>query len=64
MAERPAAPLSIEDLIRERFSDIRGAMAELGTTDGRRRFGRAFIAEALHDAQTPRFRAALQRMQG
>jgi hypothetical protein len=62
MAERPGAPLSAGDLTSERFSDIRGQMHELATAEGRLRFGRAFIAEALHDAQTPRFQAALEAM--
>ena len=57
-AEGAAMTLTAEDLTRERFSDIRGAMAELATPEGRLRFGCAFIAEALHDAETARFRDA------
>ena len=63
-AVQPETKLTAADLRKTRLSDVRGEMAQMSTSETKIRFACAFLSEALHDFQSPRFSEAIALVKG
>jgi len=63
-AVHPEIKLTVADLKKTRLNEVRGEMAQMSTHETKIRFVCAFLNEALHDFQSPKFLKAIALMKG